>query len=333
VPAFIGIGKHGRRTISCDDGQTWRNDISADDNYRCFTGGNDCDHHALSSTSLQISNGVVMRSLGWGAPGTFERSTDGVTWQQVHMGTTVQGILMGPSRWVGASRSTVRSSDQGLTWASGPTVMLSSGGTNLWNVRSGYYAEGSYIVVAQDGSNIDWQVSRDEGATWQKAVMTDGSAISACGNARITSGNNIFVSMTSSIACVSTDQGRRWERVTFSGSNINAGPLWTGSEFMAWSSSQVYRSANGRQWTSTPLVYRLPTGGAGQSVELDPITRSPQGTFVAVRGGWNQWYEQQRFYRSTDGITWNELPATAYKKSHPMTHLVWAEVSRSSICP
>jgi hypothetical protein len=37
-----------------------------------------------------------------------------------------------------------------------------------------------------------------------------------------------------------------------------------------------------------------------------------------VNGGWDQWYERQRFYRSTDGVTWDELAAGAFTGGHPV---------------
>jgi hypothetical protein len=57
------------------------------------------------------------------------------------------------------------------------------------------------------------------------------------------------------------------------------------------------------------------------------------GTFVAVKGGWQVWYEQQRFYRSTDGVTWDELPDGAYRQGHPITAMVAGFAQRSSVCP
>lgn len=330
VSVFVLAGKMHRRAISCDDGRTWKNDLSSDDSYRCFSSAAaDCDHNEGSSTSLVSNGGVLMRTAGWGAPGTFHRSFDGVNWQQVLSAETVQDVMVGPTRWITATRTARRSDDLGLTWVSSPTIDVSAGSTTIWNIRGGAYGGGSFVVTSQDGSNVDWRYSRDNGATWQRATMDGGGSMSACGAGHLAFGNGVFVFANGATVCRSTDQGRTWAKTTLSQANIESTVLWTGSEFMAWSPGRLHRSSDGAMWTSTTIQLR----GSNTVITLGPVARGPTGTFVGVRGGWDVWYDKQRFYRSTDGVTWDELPATAYKKSHPVTHLIHAEVRASSVCP
>src|SRR5690348_12150685 len=80
VPMFVAIGKFGRVTMSCDDGQSWLVNESDDDGASCV--GIDCDHHPGSSTGLTHGGGYFFASFGWGDnPSRIRRSADGVTWE------------------------------------------------------------------------------------------------------------------------------------------------------------------------------------------------------------------------------------------------------------
>lgn len=352
VPVFLLVGKQGRRALSCDDGRTWRNDVSFDDalpanlRFRCFSGNfalpdggsnnTDCDHNAWSSTALAFVGDGFVHTMGWGAPGTIWRSTDGLSWSLVHTGVNVQEVMVGPSRLVLATRSTRRSTDRGRTWTMGPELMLQSGSNDIWNVRGGAFGGGTYVVSAQDGSNTDWQVSRDEGATWQRPQLVGGGRIDACGSARPAFGNGVFVSASWNgnrvVFCRSADQGLTWSVIMGPTDYPESRLLFTGSGFMLWSNGKVHRSTDGASWTTTNTVTRSPGGTMSGGPNIGAVAIGPTGTFAAVRGGWDVWYDRQRFYRSTDGITWDELPDTAYEKGHPVTMLV-AGVVPPGVCP
>jgi len=342
VPVFVAVGKQGRRAISCDDGVTWSHDESFDeawpeaDRFRCFTGaGTDCDHNAWSSTSLEHHDGVFIHTLGWGAPGTFYRSTNGITWEHVFTGRNVQDVMFGEGRWVAATRSSVRSDDDGKTWIDNGTIDVAMDGNTIWNVRAGTYGDGTFLVSAGDGANIDFAYSRDRGATWAHATQPDGSSIAACGAAAPVEGNGVFVTLRNDAAgttiCRSTDSGRTWTVTTDSNMHVDTAPLWTGSEFMAWETGRVYRSADGATWTGADTQTRF-EGALSRGPTIGPIAMSSSGTFVSVRGGWQTWYEQQRFYRSTDGVVWEQLPDAAYEKGHPMTEIIFGLAETSSVC-
>lgn len=352
VPVFLLVGKQGRRALSCDDGRTWRNDVSFDDalpmnlRFRCFSGAfalpdggsnnTDCDHNAWSSTALAFVGDGFVHTMGWGAPGTFWRSTDGLSWSLVFTGSNVQDVMVGPTRLVVATRSTRRSDDRGRTWTNGPELSLRSGTNDVWNVRGGGSGGGTFVVSAQDGMNVDWQVSRDEGVTWQRPQLVGGGRVDACGAAHPVYGNGVFVSAswngTRTVFCRSTDQGLTWSVIMGPTDYPESRLLFTGAGFMVWSNGKVHRSTDGASWTTTNTVTRSPAGTMGAGPNIGPVAVNAQGTFVAVRGGWDVWYDRQRFYRSTDGVTWDELPESAYVKGHPVTMMVAGVVPRGA-CP
>jgi len=354
VPVFVAVGKQWRRAISCDDGRTWTNDVSVDEawpmneRYRCFSGNfalpdggaqsTDCDHNAYSSTALGYASGVFLQTTGWGAPGRIFRSTNGVDWAQVDMGTTTTDVLFGEGRFALASRASKRSDDLGLTWQPAGDIDVRNGANTIWNVRGGIAGGGVFLVTAQDGTNLDFAYSADRGATWQRPVMAGGGRVDACGAGHPAYGNGVFVTvswnqmMNASIVCRSSDGARTWTSTSIAGEYMESRPLWTGSEFMVWSSGRVHRSPDGTAWSSASTQTRR---GAMLSAgpNIGAVARGEGGTFVAVRGGWQTWYEQQRFYRSQDGIVWDELPAGAFEGGHPITAIAFGLASRSAVCP
>lgn len=354
IPVFVAVGKQWRRAISCDDGRTWRNDVSVDDawpaneRYRCFSGNftlpdggsqsTDCDHNQYSSTALGYADGIFIQTTGWGAPGRIFRSANGVDWTQVDMGTNMTDVLFGEGRFVTASRSSKRSDDLGLTWQNNVTIDVANGSNTIWNIRGGVAGGGVFLVTAQDGSNLDFAYSSDRGATWQRPTMAGGGRVDLCGAGHPAFGNGIFVtvtwsqSMNASIICRSSDGARTWTSTTISGEYMESRPLWTGTEFMVWSSGKVHRSADGTAWTTSNTQTRRGTMLSG-GPNIGAVARGASGTFVAVRGGWQVWYDQQRFYRSTDGIVWDELPTGDYEQGHPITAMAAGFTARSTVCP
>jgi len=352
VPVFVAVGKQGRRALSCDDGRTWKSDVSVDDawpaneRYRCFSGdftlpdggtqSTDCDHNAYSSTSLAYVDGAFVQTEGWGAPGTFWRTTDGVTWQQVFTGANVQDVMVGDGRLIAATRATRRSDDQGLTWTNGPEIPLSNGSNTIWNVRGGVFGGGTFLVTSQDGANVDFAYSVDRGETWRRPTLQGGGRVDDCGAGHPVYGGGVFLlmswssAMNATIVCRSTDGAATWTRSTLS-AYVESRPVWTGSGFVAWSNGQVHRSPDGATWTSAPTQTRK-NGVLSAGPNPGPVAVNADGTFVAVKGGWQVWYEQQRFYRSTDGVLWDELAPGDFLAGHPITAMAAGFVSRGA-CP
>ena len=128
------------------------------------------------------------------------------------------------------------------------------------------------------------------------------------------------------IACYSDDGGDSFVQAsTTAGANLTGHLLWTGSELLTYGPNAVWRSPDGESWTSTPISPAM--------ISLGAVARSDQGTFVAASGGYRQWYEMQRFYRSSDGVSWTELPSGSYRGGHPIRSIVFGLGAPSDLCP
>lgn len=323
VPIFLAIGYEGRTTISCDDGATWTANRSDDDALRCFD-PTDCDHDGKAGRGVAFLNGFFVANFGWGAPGTIRRSRDGVTWDTVATGDNFASMTTDGTRLVAISGAPKISADDGATWIDGATT-----GTGA---RRGGFAAGRFLLV-------------DDGP--RAALSTDGSGWSDvttwpsdCGNDIQWSGgiaqageSTIVVASGDGVVCSSSDRGATWSSRKIADA-IGGRLLRAGSDVVVWGRAaggtpSVFRSSNGVDWTTTPTILR----GAGEGPPIGPVAVSANGTYVAANDGWDVWYEQQRFYRSTDGVTWDALAAGAFVGSHPITHITWAEGAPSAACP
>jgi hypothetical protein len=238
-------------------------------------------------------------------------------------------MMFGGGRFVAGAHSGKLSTSDGMSWSDSGKVTFNG---EQRTVRRGAYANTGFLLVAdgptaafgKDGTS--WTQLNNFPATCGKDVQWTGGIVFGNGAIVVVSGDGV--------ACRSTDEGSSWTTANVGGTGIEGRLLFTGSEFMIWGTGVVYRSPDGTTWSSMPTTSRA--AGApmpGRGPRLGPVARSPQGTFVAVTDGWQQWYEKQRFMRSVDGVTWDELPSGAFAPSHPMTQIVWAEARTGACTP
>lgn len=326
VPMFIAQGKLGRTTVSCDDGKTWIADKSENSTARCWddmAGENiECDHHSWSSVGMVDADGVVLATYGWGYPGMVRRTDDGIHWEDVLPGHTFAGMAFGNGHVVANDRNPWISSAAGSasSWA-----QVGSMTSTVGNVRRiGFVPDGGgrFVVSLESGTESDVQVSDDNGKTWHSSPTRPAECAKGVSGIVHGDGVTLLVQSNGSV-CRSTDRGETWTHVPVTSSFASA-PLYADGAFMVWEGSTRHRSTDGVTWASTP-------GTAG--VWIGAVARAPNGTYVAVRDGWQQWYEKQLFYRSTDGVTWDTLPLTAFKPGHPITHMIAVSVKPSAECP
>jgi hypothetical protein len=357
VPAWVVQGHVGRTIMSCDDGRTWIHDRAFDaegdedmcgvvQDVRCnegascqFLDGNtcrsvsscDCDHSPGAGRGIAYGDGWFVATWGWGPKGGIRVSRDGVSWTKVLDDTTFSGLQFIDGRFVTGSRAPMVAGDP-MTWREGgPADLVSRDGSRVWNARKLFrldLADPLLMLTGESGSAHGIMLSDDAGESWWTPdTMPEGCGSGARG-AAAGDGVIVLVGGTDRV-CRSTDGGRNFATSTIGWSNrAMAGPVWTGSEFRVWARGWMASSSDGVDWTMTRL------DGDGDPGEFAFVGLSPvTGTYVAVNGGWRQWYERQKFYRSEDGVNWQLLDDGDYVGSHWVTHLTFGWVDESADCP
>ena len=342
VAMFVAQGHAGRTIISCDDGMTWAGNRSDDDAYPCFSDDPfDCDHHPGAGRGITYGNGYFVATFGWGTPGSIRRSKNGVDWENMLEGERFAGIVFGNNVFLAGERPPQVSDASGAMWAPGGDP-----DSPVWNTRRTGFAphDGGRFLLAFGGSGgNDLNVSKDLGATWERPTSLPPSCagdIQWAGGFAYGNGAIVVLGGTG-VACRSLDGGDTWTEANIGG-EVDARLLWTGDKFVTWGrdsnyDNMLYESPDGAAWTAKPTEVRKknPDGTTQTSPgpHLGAVDRSDKGTFVAVNGGWQQYYEKQRFYRSSDGITWDELPAGSFVGSHPVQFITHGLGEKSAVCP
>ena len=321
VPMFVAQGHVGRTMISCDRGKTWVANRSDDDTAVCFENNFDCDHGPGAANGVVWGDGWFYGTFGWGQPGSVRRSHDGVTWEKVVNDTTFGGMAFGGGKILAGSRYPRLSSDAGATWTELAEVPL-----DIWNIREvGFagYETGRFVLVGNDGDKRQIAVSADGGKGWTLPAVPDDCNVSFYRAGGIAFGNGVLlITDGGAHVCRSVDGGATWKAADAGGA-IESQLLWTGKEFMGWGGGTLRRSADGLSWKAQPIT---------PSVNIGPAAVSDDGALVASGGGWNTWYAAQKFYRSDDGVTWQELPAGDFVGSHPITAITFGWGAPSAAC-
>ena len=334
VGVFVASGHVGRTLVSCDDGRSWNHDQTEafvdamgapyPTITRCYDTGMDCDHHPGSTKGVIYAQSWFFRTTGWGPGGHITRSRNGIVWESLTERTTFGGLAHdGTSTLIAGTRTPQRSTNEGMTFMPSETEAIPG-----WNVRRTAHVPGPsgglFVIVGNDGSEVGLS---SEGLRWRAPTTIDvacGRGIQGQGGvARV--GNVIVMAGSEPSVCRSTDEGVTWtlHMLPDDARASSSALIATGTEFMMWSFDALLRSTDGMTWTRTPTV---------PSIEVGAVARSPEGTFVAVRGGWNHWYSEQYFYRSTDGIRWEQLGLAAAPQGHPIGWITYGQVNASLAC-
>ncbi|HTJ85497.1 MAG TPA: hypothetical protein VL400_27455, partial [Polyangiaceae bacterium] len=323
VPAFVLQGHMGRTALSCDDGHSIVADQSADDTVQCWgdaDGLPDCDHSEWAGRGLAYGDGQFVATFGWGHPGTLRRSTDGVNWEDlITSAPNFADVAFGAGRFV-ANASPVKTSTNGIDWSDGGDL-----GMTVGNVRAiGFvpHAGGLFVSTGETGDQRDIVMSAD-GATWTHPS----SRPAECGQyvRNVTYGaGKIAIFSGAGTVCTSSDGGDTWTLATIAAS-LSSNGIWTGTELMVWDGGTRYRSADGSEWQSEAI--------SPSSARIGAVARSDAGTFLATHDSWLGWYDEQKFYRSTDGLTWEALPAGSFVGGHPINFIEFGWVAPSDACP
>lgn len=325
VPVFVAQGHMGRTTISCDGGQTWIAEQSLDDTVRCFD-GIDCDHHEGSATGIGFGGGAFVATWGWGTEGNIRRSTNGVDWEIALTGPTFAGTAFGNDVFVAGAPTPQRSLDFGAQWTElAPSTIDTYTPRGIGFVAAG---GGSFVLAGGGSGDGDVVLSADAGDSWWHP---DTLPVPCGDGVRGIHGKGELVVLARSggadgpEVCVSSDGGHVWNVVDLGDVYLESRMILADDTFMIWSAGERWSSTDGAQWSSTPTEPAITIGAVG---------RDDEGHFVAVRGGWQVWYESQEFYRSDDGITWDVLQPGTFVGSHPVNHIAFGRVdAATSACP
>lgn len=321
IPIFVAQGHVGRTMISCDQGKSWVANRSDDDTVICFENGVDCDHSPGAANGVTAGDGWFYATFGWGQPGSVRRSHDGVTWEKVVNDTTFGGVAFGAGKVLAGARVPRVSADIGATWTQLAEIPL-----DIWNIREvGFagYETGRFVLVGNDGDKRQIAISADGGKGWTLPAVPDDCNVSFYRAGGIAYGNGVLlVTDGGAHVCRSVDGGATWKAGDLGGA-IESQLLWTGKEFMGWGGGMLRRSADGVSWKAQAMSSNINIGSAAVSDD---------GAIVAVGGGWATWYEKQKFYRSDDGVTWQELAAGSFVGSHPITAITFGWGAPSAAC-
>ena len=83
-PAFVAVGHGGRILLSHDDGNTWK---------QVFWGYAGSDHGPWATKAIAYTNGVFVVPIGWGAPGAWLASEDGINWTPPRSSPGIQYVI------------------------------------------------------------------------------------------------------------------------------------------------------------------------------------------------------------------------------------------------
>ena len=348
---FVATGHMGRSIISCDDGQSWVADESDLDAFRCFRGGGNpdggsagCDHNEGTNRGGVFVNGAFVSTFGYDAPGSVRRSLDGVEWSRVVEATSFAALVAGTNGvLLAASRTPSWSTDNGLSFKPGEEARFEWMGNRLDDVRFAASVPGIFAMYAEGvfgpAIHSDLQLAVDGGQHWEHVDLPVECGARASIGFSGGGGRLLYIDQAS--ACVSSD-GR-----TFTAHALPAyaekGPMWSGTGFLVWGTrgnptyeSVVMRSPDGAVWSAEKATTRTALGDGGIELTrgpyVGPVARSADGTFVTVNSDFNASYERQQFYRSTDGATWDALPAPAFSGSHPLISIAWGRAKTPFVC-
>jgi hypothetical protein len=319
LPVFVAQGHHGRISVSCDDGRSFTFHRSEAEDYRYFADSeHDCDHSPHAGRGIAYGSGSFVTTWGWGHPGRLRRSADAIAWMDVVTATpTYAGVAYGNGVFVTGGNPTLRSKD-GLNWEEGGSLTFDFNYRGIEFVPSG---GGTFVITGESGEQRAISYSRD-GSLWSAPT----SRPEPCAQAlRGIAGSDsvILIASGEGDICRSLDAGDTWlyQDVT---EQFTSRPIWTGNEFRVYEGATLWKSSDGQAWTSE--------GSQPPSVSIGALSRSPEGTWLAVNAGWQTWYEKQEFYRSQDGISWELLDASKFTGSHPVSFMSFGYVAASSDC-
>ena len=327
---FVAVGNAGRHLRSIDDGRTWIDDASDRGGRLCTSATPGemgfCFEGANAVRGAVYAEGYFFATYGWSRePGSnsLRRSRDGASWEAALEPGGFGDVAAGLGRVVVSGRSGTRnmlySDDFGGEWTSVPNGYEGWGNLRRMKFVS---ALGGRFIVKGNGNGFDIAFS-DDGSTFAMAETVPDSCTRKLGlSPGIASvGDRVLLIFATGDNCISDDGGAHWRRVDGVGTRLTSlEVVEVEGEVQVWSEGAMHTSADGERWTRTPLT--------GRNVSIGPVARNPRtGTYVAVSSGFLNGYENQAFFRSEDGLSWQRLDDAAAPTGHPIREIVVGAVA------
>ena len=319
-PVFVAVGHGGRILLSRDDGQSWE---------QVFWGHSGSDHGPWATKAIAYSNGVFVVPIGWGAPGAWLASEDGVSWRHLTNGETrLRGIKgadndpsIMPGTWGIAGGKGAFVTGGYMTMAATPDFGKTITTFSLREFKNDSRprklvthhvgpvycgdSSGRFLALGNDRAKENsvfgnlWS-SDDLGKTWMwlepkrlNEKCEGYSGIVANGERVVIAdraGSNVFVS---------DDAGDNWQGPFKTGVE-RASLNLVGKEFWVTSSKAARASVDGRKWRNLP-----------DGIPVGKTIASANGTLINI--------DRRRcsILRSTDGgETWNEIHSFQPETEH-----------------
>ncbi len=321
IPVFIAQGTVQRTLMSCDGGLSWVYDTSTDDKLRCFS-PTDCDHHPGRPQGLVFENGRFYASFGHGSPSTVLSTDDGQNWQVIMKNDAEfggLGIINGTL--FGATTPFTSGTNEGKTW----TVAKADpfpGGNNSYRGAFALKSGKGRIFLNGDAPtgliySSDFGLSWTQASGWGTQCDTRESAVQSSNGIAILGSYN-------KPPCFTTDGGATWKKSKLTGPLTTA--TWAENRFVGVSEGSIVESLDGDNWTISKLPKPLP--GSFEKITYHPTLKR----FVGVTQGWNNWYENQKFFWSNDGLSWTEVAPGKVKGGHPIIDIIAGTAKPSTLC-
>ncbi len=292
-PVFAVCSKQGMRIlVSRDDGKTWKQTFLGTDSLE--DGG---WHGTFAVYGMAATKGVIGVFSGWGTPGVYIGSDDGVHWTHLnakpaHLGSVWgaaggNGVLMtSADQWRGVTSSSSTFAD----WtAHSVKTLLDGGGTHHMIAGFGDFRGGRFLVI---GDNQHVFYSDDNCKSWKHSRIPEEAGT---GQEVIAYGNGVFLCSFKERIARSDDGGETW---TLHETGLKGwGKSWRGLSFVkgefwitAQKGSHARKSKDGITWEDLPKS-------------------TPGGRFVSSGNGTIINVERRRYdiKRSTDGVTWETV--------------------------
>ena len=292
-PVFAVCSKQGMRIlVSRDDGRTWEQTFLGTDSLE--DGG---WHGTFAVYGMAATRGVIGVFSGWGAPGVYIGSDDGVRWTHLNKSPAKLGSVWGAAggngvlltsadQWRGVSSSKLPVSE----WTAHKVMPLLNGGKTHHMISGfGDYRGGRFVVV---GDNHHVFYSDNNCQSWKHSRIPDGAGKS---QDVVAYGNGIFLVSYKDHVARSTDGGETW---TLHQHGLKGwGKSWRGLSFVrgefwltAQKGSHARTSKDGITWTDLPKS-------------------TPGGRFVEAKTGTIINVERRRYdiRRSVDGLKWESV--------------------------